>query len=403
MRVLINGVCTLKPKTGVGHTTAELHRALMRLYGERFWLYPGEAISRVARRVLGKVRGMGSRGATEGGPYARLVGAALRGGPSSWAASAAKAAYRVHFRTLARWMRFDLYHEPNFVPHQTRLPTVITVHDLSVLLFPEWHPAERVKFHDRRFRRGVATADHVIVVSESVRREVIAQLGLPPERVSAIYNGIGDHFRPQQAEEVQRTLRKLGLPPRYLLAIGTIEPRKNVGTLLRAFCALPAALREASPLVLAGGWGWNSEPERELFETEARHRGALHLGYVADEDLPGLYAGATALLYPSFYEGFGLPPVEMLACGGAVIASTAAAVREVVGGHAQLLDPHDLDGWHDAMRRVVVEADFAGGLRGGVAHARQFTWDAAARRTFAVYRQVLGMSDQAPAARPAAA
>jgi alpha-1,3-rhamnosyl/mannosyltransferase len=393
MRVLINGVCTLKPKTGVGHTTAELHRALARLYGEGFWLYPGAVIGRVARRVLGTARGAAPRAATEGGPCARLVGAALRGGPSSWASGAAKAVYRAHFRTLARWTRFDLYHEPNFVPHQTRLPTVVTVHDLSVLLFPEWHPVDRVKFHDRHFRRGLASADHVIVVSESVRREVVAQLGLAADRVTAIHNGIGDRFRPQPPDEVERTRRRLGLPPRYLLAVGTIEPRKNVGTLLRAFCDLPPALREACPLVLVGGWGWKSEPERELFETEARHRGAIHLGYVADEDLPGLYAGAAALLYPSFYEGFGLPPVEMLACGGAVVASTAAAVREVVGGHAPLLDPHDLGGWRDAMRRAVAEPDFADDLRGSVAHARRFTWDAAARRTFAVYRQVLGLPD----------
>jgi alpha-1,3-rhamnosyl/mannosyltransferase len=396
MRVLINGVCTLKPKTGVGHTTAELHRALARLYGERFWLYPGEAISRVARRLIGSGRGAPRRAATEGGPYTRpLAGAARRGGPAALATSAAKAAYRAHFRTLARWMNFDLYHEPNFVPHPTRLPTVVTVHDLSVLLFPEWHPADRVRFHDRHFRRGVAAADHVIVVSESVRQEAIAQLGLPPERVTAIHNGIGDHFRPQPPEDVERLCRKLGLPPRYLLAVGTIEPRKNVGTLLRAFCSLPAGLQQACPLVLAGGWGWRSEPERELFETEARHRGAIHLGYVADEDLPVLYTGAAALLYPSFYEGFGLPPVEMLTCGGAVVASTAAAVREVLGAHALLLDPHDLDGWRDAMRRVIAEPVYAGDRRGGIAHAQHFTWDAAARQTFAVYRKVLGMPGEA--------
>ena len=418
MRVLINGVCTLKPKTGVGHTTAELHRALTRLYGERFWLYPGAAITGVARRRLKKPNppapfpkregGVGVRSPSllrggvgeglseepnppapfperEGGEKARAV---LQG----WLTAAAKAAYRAHFRTLARWSRFDVYHEPNFVPHPTRLPTVVTVHDLSVLLFPEWHPADRVKFHDRHFRRGVESANHVVVVSESVRREAIEHLGLPPDRVTAIHNGIGDHFRPQPTAEVERTRRKLGLPPRYLLAVGTIEPRKNVGTLLRAFADLPAAVRESCPLVLAGGWGWKSEPERERFETEARHRGAIHLGYVADEDLPGLYAGAAALFYPSFYEGFGLPPVEMLACGGTVIASTAAAVREVVGGHALVLDPHDLGGWRDAMRRAATEPDFADDLRrGGIAHARRFTWDAAARRTCAVYRQVLGL------------
>jgi alpha-1,3-rhamnosyl/mannosyltransferase len=430
MRVLINGVSTLKPKTGVGHTTVQLHRALTRLRAEdRFWLYPGEAISRLARRVVRpltrrpSVAVLSPGGEGEDAPHGRIPdpvrpadtlspggeggsrsepgeGATRHECPqpiqSRWSAravAAAKAAYRVHFRAVARWGGFDLYHEPNFVPLRTRLPTAVTVHDLSVLLHPEWHPADRVKFHADHFRRGVEAADHVIVVSESVRREVLDVLGLPPGRVTAVHNGIGDQFHPRSTDEIAAVRRRLVLPSRYLLAVGTIEPRKNIGTLLRAFCDLPGELREACPLVLAGGWGWKSEPERELFEAEARPRGVLHLGYVADEDLPGLYAGAAALLYPSFYEGFGLPPVEMLACGGAVVASTAAAVREVVGGHALLLDPHDLAGWRDAMRRVIADPGFAERLRrGGVAHAGRFTWDEAARKTFGVYQRVLGIA-----------
>ncbi|HJZ56956.1 MAG TPA: glycosyltransferase family 1 protein, partial [Gemmataceae bacterium] len=255
---------------------------------------------------------------------------------------------------------------------------------------------ERVRFHDRHFRAGVAAADHVIVVSESVRREAIRVLGLPPGRVTAVHNGIGDAYRPQLPESVEVIRRKYHLPPLYLLAVGTIEPRKNVGTLLQAFCDLPAVVREYCPLVLAGGWGWKSHPERELFEAEARHRGAIHLGYVDDGDLPGLYAGAAALLYPSFYEGFGLPPVEMLACGGGVIASTADAVREVVGSHAILIDPLDLDGWREAMWRAATDPDFlAESCRGGIAHARRFTWSRAAAQTFDVYRHVLGIAEPA--------
>lgn len=385
MRVILNGVSALKPKTGVGHTTANLHRALAELgTDDSFRLYPGEAIAGIARRVLRRPKRPGAVRVNPGNapPWrARLT-------------DLAKAAYRAHFRAAARWGGFDLYHEPNFVPIRTHLPTVVTVHDLSVLLYPEWHPADRVAFHDRHFRRGIATADHVIVVSEAVRREMIDRLDFPADRVTAIHNGIGDQFRPQPPEAVEATRRRLGLPPRYFLAVGTIEPRKNIGALLRAFCDLPAATRAACPLVLAGGWGWKSDRERERFEAEARHRGAIHLGYVDDADLPCLYAGAAALLYPSFYEGFGLPPVEMLACGGGAIASTAAAVREVVGGHAVLLDPRDLEGWREAMRRVAADREYiSSACRGGVAHARGFTWEAAARRTLTVYQRVLGIAE----------
>ena len=127
---------------------------------------------------------------------------------------------------------------------------------------------------------------------------------------------------------------------------------------MRAFCDLPGDLRAACPLVLGGSWGWKSEPERELFESEARHKGARYLGYVADEDLPGLYAGAEALFYPSHYEGFGLPPVEMMACGGVCVVSTADAVQEIVGTHAPALEPTDLEGWRDALRRAISDRDY---------------------------------------------
>ncbi|MBN9517892.1 glycosyltransferase family 4 protein [bacterium] len=389
MRVILNGVSTLKAKTGVGHTTANLHRALTERAGagDEFWLYPGRTMSRLAGRFAGRPAG-GSGGG----------GSALK----DRLKEGAKAAYRAHLRAAARWGGFDLYHEPNFVPVRTHLPTVVTVHDLSVVLHPEWHPADRVRFHDTHFAAGLRRADHVVVVSESVRGEVIDHLGFPADRVTAVLNGISDAFRPQPPGAAAALRARLALPDRYFLAVGTIEPRKNLLTLLRAFCDLPAPLREACPLVLAGGWGWKSEPERAFFETEARTKGVRHLGYVADADLPALYAGAAALVYPSHYEGFGLPPVEMLATGGGVIVSTAAAVREVVGGHARLIDPHDLAGWRDALRDVAGDPAALDSLRrGGVAHARRFTWAAAADRTLTVYRSVLGLAPPV-SLRPAA-
>jgi alpha-1,3-rhamnosyl/mannosyltransferase len=228
-------------------------------------------------------------------------------------------------------------------------------------------------------------------------------LGLAPERVTTVHCGIAPAFRPQSPGEVAAVRTRLQLPPRYLLYVGTVEPRKNLTTLLRAFCDLPTVLREACPLVLGGAWGWKSEPERELFESEARHKGARYLGYVADEDLPGLYAGAEALFYPSHYEGFGLPPVEMMACGGAAVVSTADAVREVVGTYAPLLDAADLVGWREAMRRTITDRDYLAPYRGrGVAHAARFTWNHAARMTLDVYRRVLRMTSSAASSRRAA-
>lgn len=390
MRVILNGVSALKPKTGVGHTTAYLHRALREQAGDgdAFWLYPGEFISRCATKLFRASRAGGVSPPTR---HARNQGADAPRSPRTHLVEFAKAAYRESFRAAARWGNFDLYHEPNFVPIRTHLPTVVTVHDLSVVLHPEWHPDDRVKFHDRHFHAGIAAAEHIIVVSEAVRREMIVKLGCSLDRVSAIPNGIGEQYEPQLREIIEAMRARLGLPPRYFLTVGTIEPRKNLLTVLKAFCDLPASVGEACPLVLAGGWGWKSAPVRELFELEAKSKGAIHLGYVADADLPALYAGATALLYPSFYEGFGLPVAEMLACGGAVIASTADAVREVAGRHAPFLEPLDVAGWRDAMLRTVREPEWLDSFReGGIRHARQFTWPRAAEATLGVYGRVLG-------------
>ena len=160
-----------------------------------------------------------------------------------------------HFERFCRRGRFDLYHEPNFIPFACDLPAVVTIHDLSVLLHPQWHPAERVRHYEQRFHRGLAACAHVLTVSEFTRREVITALGQPPERVTRVYNGVRPSMTPLAAGTVRRALRRLGLPPRYLLHVGTIEPRKNLLMLLRAYSTLPVAVRESCPLVLAGGWG----------------------------------------------------------------------------------------------------------------------------------------------------
>ena len=399
MRVLFNGITLLKPKTGIAHAAANLHAALVAHFpADAFWLYPGATAARLAGRFFEPSNTPPAAPTNKKpGPLKRLATRA--------AAAVARVGYRTHFQTAARLGRFDLYHEPNFVPFRTGLPLVVTVFDLSVLLFPQWHPAERVKAHEHAYTRGVALADHVIVGTEAVRAEAQRHLGLAPDRVTAMLCGVGPQFRPQSAQVIAATRAKHGLPPRYTLYVGTIEPRKNIGMLLRAFCDLPPELRDACPLVLAGGWGWKTDAERALFEAEAKHKGALHIGYVPDADLPALYAGADALLYPSFYEGFGMPPVEAMACGTAAVTSTADAVREVVGRHALTLDPNDLSGWRDVLKRIAADREFLSDYRRrGPAHAATFTWESCARVTHGVYRKVLGLAEpDATSTRRAAA
>ncbi|HVK18946.1 MAG TPA: glycosyltransferase family 1 protein [Fimbriiglobus sp.] len=398
MRVVINGLAALKPKTGVGHHVANLAAALTASFpDDEYTLYPGRRLAGVVRRL--------NRPPVAGTGASRRQTSGLKSRSLALLKATAKAASRFHFRAYTRAYPFDLYHEPNFVPFPSGLPTVVTVHDLSVIRYPEWHPADRVRMHEKRFTFGLGQAAHVIVVSEAVRQETIAELGVPADRVTAVPNGVGPAFRPLPAAEVDAVRVRLGLPQRYFLCVGTIEPRKNIGTAMRAFADLPDVVRDACPLVLAGPWGWKSEADRKYYEGVGRDRGVRHLGYVADADLPALYTGAVGLVYPSHYEGFGIPPLEMMACGGAVLASTAEAVREVCGPHAAFIEPEDLPGWRAALLRLATDAEYRDGLRrGGIAHAATFTWERVAQETIAVYRHVLAPTASEPAlsSRPAA-
>jgi alpha-1,3-rhamnosyl/mannosyltransferase len=302
-----------------------------------------------------------------------------------------------HFRFVCARRGYDLYHEPNFIPFPCEQPTLATLHDLSVVLHPEWHPADRAVYFQTHFHRGLARCIHFLAISEFGRQEMIRDLGIPPERITRTYMGIRPGLGPLPAAEIGRVLRDLDLPPRYLLYLGTIEPRKNLLVLLQAYCALPERLRREWPLLLVGSWGWNTLTVADYLHREARHRGVIHRGYVAERHLAAIYNGARALVYPSLYEGFGLPPLEMMACGGAVLASTAGALVETVGSRAHLTNPGDTHGWRQAMIRVIEDDDWWHSLRTGVmAVARPYTWDRCAADTLRVYRSICGVAEVQP-------
>jgi alpha-1,3-rhamnosyl/mannosyltransferase len=393
MRVLVNGLAAAGPMTGIGHYTTQLLRCLRtQADGDEIYAFPNRWL-RQARSLWVHLRsklersGQPAPNAAEAGTERKLGwhGRALRTLRASgqWLLTRS-------FQAACRG-GFDLYHEPNYIPLPSDLPTVATVHDLSVLLHPEWHPADRVAHFERRFRRGLKQCRHFLAISESARQEIIRTLNLRPEQVTRTYMGIRPGLMPLPEHKVQEALRQLNLPSRYLLYVGTIEPRKNLATLLRAYRALDARIRRAYPLLLVGNWGWNAGEVARLLQSKEAAAEVIHLGYVPESALSALYNGARALVYPSLYEGFGLPPVEMLACGGAVLASTAGPLVETVGRQAHLIEPMDLDGWRQAMQRVIEEDEWWQELRrGAVEAAKPFTWEQCAADTLRVYRQLCG-------------
>src|SRR5512135_528010 len=295
--------------------------------------------------------------------------------------------------SFARGLRrhaIDAYHEPNYVPIRYDVPVAVTLHDLSWLRYPETHPVDRVRWLERGMPRVVERAAAIIVVSEFVRQEVIAMLGVAPVRVHAIHHGVSPEFRPRSEPETRAALQALDLEHGgYVLSVGTIEPRKNVGHVLAAYARLPEALRARYPLVIAGARGWRAaDLERELHSLANSGR-IRFLGYVPDADLPALYAGAAAFVFASKYEGFGLPPLEAMASGVPVLVSDRASLPEVVGEAAWLIDPERPEDTARRLEALLEDADVRSLLaRRGIERAAGFTWEACARATLGVYQSI---------------
>jgi alpha-1,3-rhamnosyl/mannosyltransferase len=401
MRVVVNQLATLGRKAGIGHYTGQLLRHLSSVAEpDEIHVFPTGWIRR-ACRSFARARpllapsdthapGSGMDDAPGNGRVRRAALDYLR--------RSGKAMVGSCFRSTCQSRKYDLYHEPNFIPFACDRPTITTVHDLSVLLHPGWHPADRVRDFERNFERALKQTSHFLTVSDFSRQEMISKLGLSPDRVTRTYNGVRAGFRPLAESVYRPVLEELGLPTRYFLCLGTIEPRKNVMTLLRAYCALPPEIRQSCPLVLVGKWGWHAAEVAGFIGKESRARGIIHIGYVRERHLAAVYNGARGLVYPSFYEGFGLPPLEMMACGGAVIASTAGALAETLGSQAHLVDPQDLDAWRNALARLAQDDDWWHELgQGARLTARSFTWARCATQTLGAYRAVLQGQVKLPA------
>ncbi len=387
MRVMLSNLTAIRQKTGIGHYVTELvHGLRAQAPADRFETFPGagvEAAVAAWRRARRALRRLVPRPAVDPLP--------ARTGPArAWLPDLARGWAAWHFRLFWGCRGFELYHEPNYIPLPCRRPTVATVHDLSVVRHPEWHPADRVAYYEKHLEPALRRCAHLLVDSDFTRAEILRTFSLDPARVTRVYIGIRRDYRPLPEAGFRPVCHRLGLPGPYLLHVGTLEPRKNLLLLLRAYCDLPGAVRERCPLVLVGGWGWNVTELASYYHNTARHRGVRHLGYVPDADLPALYNGARALVFPTHYEGFGLPPLEMMACGGAVIASKAGAVVETAGSRAHLVPADDLAGWRSALYRVATDDDWHATLRRGATDvAGPFTWERCARETYQVYQAVL--------------
>ncbi|HMQ52704.1 MAG TPA: glycosyltransferase family 1 protein [Anaerolineae bacterium] len=284
----------------------------------------------------------------------------------------------------------ELFHATNhLLAHFKQARTVFTLHDLIFLHYPEYHMFYNRWYLTLAMPHFLRAADLIIVPSACTKRDAQKFYGLPEDKIKVIYEAAGPHFQPiRQAEAVDRVRRKYGLPERFLLHVGTIEPRKNLTRLLDAFHALLGEEPELR-LVLVGKKGWLYESFFQRLQALGLQERVIFPGFVDEAELPAFYQLAQVFVYPSFYEGFGLPPLEAMSCGAAVVSSQAASLPEVVGEAGLMVDPADTGALTRALRRVLLDAELRRKLqKRSLEQAQRFSWAKAAQMLVEAYGSV---------------
>lgn len=387
MKVILAADAIVAPLTGIGRYAFELAQRLpehplieqMRFFSYGRWLDQND----LARLAEARPRPAAAPAAPRPTLRSRLAGNRL-----------AVRVYQALTPQLFGWrLRNEagsLFHSPNYFLPPFPGRSVATIHDLSHVCLPQFHPAARVQYMNRALPDTLRRADFLITDAESVRREVIRHFDWPADRIAAVPLGVAPVFHPRQATDLGPVLHRYGLTGGgYTLCVGTIEPRKNLERLLCAYEALPAAMRQRWPLVLAGARGWQSEAIHDRIGKGAAAGWVRYLEYVSQDDLPFLYAGARLFAYPSLYEGFGLPPLEAMASGVPVVTSNVSSLPEVVGAAALMVDPLDVSALSAALARGLEDDGWrvsAAAL--GLARASALSWAACVDNTVAIYAKI---------------
>lgn len=291
-------------------------------------------------------------------------------------------------------VRPRLYHSPYYLmPYGTPCPSIVTVHDLIPLLYPQYFTALQRLVFGMAMRLAVGRARWIIADSESTARDLRARLHARTDRVVVIHLGVDATMQPAPAERIETMRARYGLAESYVLYVGSNKPHKNLARLVEAYARI--AGREQTPLVVAGHWDAEHPEARERAEQLGLGQSVRWLGAIPAGDLPALYSGATLFVFPSEYEGFGLPVLEAMACGTPAITSNVSSLPEVAGDAALTVAPSDTEALSDAIARVLHDGDLRTQMRArGLRQAAQFNWRDAARETANVYAEVLGSNHE---------
>lgn len=287
--------------------------------------------------------------------------------------------------------KFDVYHEPNFIPFEFSGPRVITVHDLSYIRFPHAHPEERVRMMSEMLPQAVEHSQCIIADSHFTKMEILSEFGVADEKVHVTHLGKSQNFYPREKLAISEVINKYQLSlGQYVVAVGTLEPRKNLVQAIDTYKLLPAKVAQRFPLVIIGMRGWKEKALISDLELLVKQGKAKMLGYVPSEDLPYLYSGARSLIFPSLYEGFGLPVLEAMACGCPIVASSSSSIPEVVGDAGILVDVGDVESMKISIETICEDdTEFSRLSNLGLVQSKKFSWEKCATETYAAYLYAL--------------
>ena len=369
MKIGIDGIPLAEPKTGVGHYTFEIAAEVARQS-------PSDSFEVLSHLPFSDLDPTPANLTFIKQPVSTVT--------KHW--------WTVGLPLYIKSARLDLFHGTNYdIPVWGGCPTVLTIHDLSLLLFPQTHEERRVRRARRRLPVMSRRATTIITPTEAVKSEVCEHLRVPRDKVVVINEAPRRSFQPMSLAEASATVQRLGIDGDFILYVGTIEPRKNLITLVKAFEEILRSTTLRPQLVIAGKKGWLTD---ELFAYIASAKLGDRIcmtGYLGDDDLRALYSACEVMVYPALYEGAGLPTLEAMACGAVVITTNTPAIVEMVSNKARLFSPQDFR----VLAQQIVELLTNPGMREsmsreGIDHAARFTWERAAQETMKIYRQVTG-------------
>lgn len=376
-KILINVSAIRAPLTGIGYYTLNIAKALIDKNVDVVAVKNGTLLDREALQALIDAFSEPESKQGEQRKFKVLTISLLQKLPGIYKIKKMLVEYKAK-RMLNMFSEQQyVYFEPSFIPLRYPGRTITTVHDLSFISYPEFHPKSRVEFLKREMDQTIAASDHIVVDSDFILKEMHSRFPDSTKKSSTLYLGVDSAFRRYSKEDVDSTLQQFNLPYKnFILSVATLEPRKNLTRLVEAYSRLPATVRENTPLVFAGGQGWKMQElllsAQELVEANQ----IVFTGYLSDIELKHLYSAARLFAYPSLYEGFGLPIIEAMASGTSVLTSNIGATAEVAGENAILVDPHSVDDIYLGLDKALSDNTLSEALASSaVDYVKKYNWD----------------------------